>query len=536
MSIRPALLLLTACGTSPTPKPDSAAADPAAGGVTWAEQLAPVIDARCAGCHSGPLAPLDLSDWAVVELIGPSIVDAVEQRRMPPWAFDEAGCRPVPGSLGLRDDERQLFLDWRAAGYPRGVGPPVAGAPPPTATAPRPPDAELRAAPFLVDPGTSDPYWCGYLDGPSAAERWLEGAEIVLDDPAISHHAFLYAAPPSAQPTIDALDAAQPGPGFRCDGGLVMADGLAMLGGWAPGSPARYPAAPGAPTVGVRVPAGSRLVVEMHYNTAAIGAPAEDAPGWRVWEAAGRPTQQLVYLPLVDVELAIPAGAEGWVESATTRLPVDARLIETAPHMHGLGRSLRTTLRRPSGEELCLTGLDGYDFHWQFSYPVEGSGIPVTVEDELTIRCTFDNPGEATVGWGERTEDEMCLDYLAFLIPTEPDGGEGTCGDFAPCYDRCAEDDALCAMTCLAHSGEACLTCGVDAMFGPCSTGRCGSEALALDRCMRGCPDPDSDYAACISTTCAAQWAAYDTCWREGFDAGLCAEDHAACGGMVPGR
>ncbi len=526
MPVRPALLLLAACATPAPPKAD--------GGVTWAAHVAPVLEARCAGCHSGPGAPFGVSGWEEVELLAPALVDAVEQGRMPPWPFDEQGCRPVDGSLGLSEAERQRFLDWREAGYPRGDGPPAPAAPPAVSAPPRPADAALRSAPFAVDPAETDPYWCGYLDDPSTAERWLEGAEIWLDDPAISHHAFLYAVPPSAQPAIDALDAAQPGPGFRCDGGLVMADGLSMLAGWAPGSPAWWPGGSGAPTVGVRVPAGSRLVIEMHYNTLPMSAPADDAPGWKVWEAAARPDEALVFLPVGDLDLAIPPGAVGWEESATTRLPVDARLVETGPHMHGLGRGMRTTLRRADGEELCLTGLDGYDFHWQFSYPIAGDGIPVSVDDEITLTCTFDNPGDAEVGWGERTEDEMCIDYLSFLVPTEPDGGEGTCGDFRPCYARCAADDPLCPMTCLAHSGEACLLCGIDAMFGPCTVDRCGAQALELDRCTRSCPYPLSDYAGCLATGCAAPWAAYEACWREGFEAGACADDHAACAGLVP--
>lgn len=519
------LLLLSACSGDPAPKDT----DP----VEWSKDLAPVMAKRCVGCHASALAPYPLSTWEDVAPLGPLIVASVEAGRMPPWPFDDESCRSVPGSLGLTDAERALFLAWREDGYLRGEGE-ADSSPPAEPTAPR--AADLTAAPaeaFEVSPLETDPYWCAYTSEPFAEERWVEGAEIVVDNVSISHHGFVYAVPPAAQAEVDARDLADPLPGFRCDGGLAMADGITLIAGWAPGSPAWWPGESGY-AAGVRVPAGSRLAVEMHYNTTSLDMPAADAPAWKLWFAAERPPWTLITLPLADLDLAIPAGATGWEETATTRLPVDALLVSTGPHMHGLGRGMSTTLTRADGEELCLTALDGWDFDWQFGYPVEGAGIPVDITDTLRLTCTFDNPGDAEVQWGERTDEEMCLDYLSFVVPSDPDGGEGVCGDFAPCFERCDPADPMCAMTCLAHSGEACLTCGTEAMFGDCTVGACLSDAIALDTCTRKCPGLESDYAECLSTTCAAEWSAYTTCWRDTFEAGTCAEDHAACTGMTP--
>lgn len=520
------LLLVLACAVDPTPKPDEP--------VVWSDDLAPVLAERCVGCHASALAPYPLATWEDVSAVSTAIVAAVEAGRMPPWPFQEDACRSVPGSLGLTEEERALFLAWRDGGYLRGDGEPDTS-PPLDPAPPRAADVTVSPPePFEVTPVETDPYWCGYVSEPLPEERWVEGAEILVDTVSISHHGFVYAVPPTAQAAVDARDAGDPLPGFRCDGGLAMADGITLLAGWAPGSPAWWPG-DGAYAAGVRVPAGSRLAVEMHYNTTALDMPATDSPAWKLWFAEERPPWTLITLPLADLDLAIPSGAVGWEESSTTRLPVDALLVSTAPHMHGLGRAVTTTLTRADGEEVCLTALEGWDFDWQFSYPAAGEGIPVNVTDTIQLTCTFDNPGDAEVQWGERTDEEMCLDYLAFVVPSDPDGVEGVCGDFAPCFSRCDTEDPLCALTCLAHSGEACLTCGSDAMFGDCTVGACLSEAMDLDACTRRCPDLESDYAGCISTTCAEAWGTYASCWRETFEAGICEEDHATCTGMTPG-
>lgn len=518
------MLLLLTLACDPSGSTDSAAP-------VWTTDVAPILAQRCAGCHETGLAPLRFSAWDDVEALAPTLMSAVESGSMPPWPFQES-CRDVSGSLALPDAELQVLRAWSEAGYPRGDGDPVV----PEVTVPSPPrPADVEVHPslaFQVDPSESDPYWCAYVGDASSEERWIEGAEILLDHPEITHHSFLYAVPPTAQAAVDARDDADPLPGFRCDGGLAMADGVSMLSGWAPGGAAWWPMTEGAPAV--RVPAGSRLAIEVHYNTGAIDTPTVDTPGWAVWYAPSRPAYQVLTLPIVDLELQIPAGATDWTQTAITRLPVDARLSSTTPHMHGLGQSLTTTLTRADGSEVCLTDIDGWDFNWQFSYDTVDEGIPVDITDTITLSCTWDNADGGDVSWGERTSDEMCLDYVGFLVPSEPAGRDGTCGEFTPCFERCAPDDPFCAMTCMAHSGEACLTCGYEAYFGECTIDACTPQAIALDRCYADCPNPDSDYADCLYTTCSTEWAAYETCWEDHFRDGSCASDAAACTGLTP--
>ena len=91
--------------------------------------------------------------------------------------------------------------------------------------------------------------------------------------------------------------------------------------------------------------------------------------------------------------------------------------------MLGTGYHLSIT-RGDSGEEECLIESDNYDFNnqltYQFSEPVK-----VFEGDEIYFECTWDNSTEnpnayyetpQDVGYGERTDEEMCYAFTLISI------------------------------------------------------------------------------------------------------------------------
>ena len=68
-------------------------------------------------------------------------------------------------------------------------------------------------------------------------------------------------------------------------------------------------------------------------------------------------------------------------------------------------------LRTSGGVESTLLDIPAWDFHWQGSY-VFKEPVQLLPTDNLTVRCTFENPGATTINWGEGTADEMCLANL----------------------------------------------------------------------------------------------------------------------------
>ncbi|PYR36581.1 MAG: hypothetical protein DMF93_19625, partial [Acidobacteria bacterium] len=121
----------------------AAAAQPAP---TFTADVAPILAARCAGCHrAGGIGPFALVTYDDVKRHAAQVGVVTARRLMPPW-------KPAPG-MGEFQDERRLTdreLDtlqrWIAAGAPRGEVAPSPSPQVPPATA----DAWQLGAPDLV--------------------------------------------------------------------------------------------------------------------------------------------------------------------------------------------------------------------------------------------------------------------------------------------------------------------------------------------------------------------------------------------------
>src|SRR5262245_29627866 len=92
----------------------------AGGGVTFARDIAPILYARCSGCHhpGGP-APFSLLTYESAKPRAELIASATRHRYMPPWKAD-----PVPGGFvgqqRLTDAEIDLIQRWADGGALEG--------------------------------------------------------------------------------------------------------------------------------------------------------------------------------------------------------------------------------------------------------------------------------------------------------------------------------------------------------------------------------------------------------------------------------
>lgn len=83
----------------------------------------------------------------------------------------------------------------------------------------------------------------------------------------------------------------------------------------------------------------------------------------------------------------------------------DATVLALWPHMHALGRHMKVTHEKASGN---LTLLDQpYDFNEQLHYAIEP--VQVLAGERLSIDCTYLNDTGSTVTFGDSSEQEMCF-------------------------------------------------------------------------------------------------------------------------------
>ena len=316
------------------------------------------------------------------------------------------------------------------------------------------------AAPTGV--GTDD-YRCFLLDPGLERDAWLTGTHVLPGNPEVVHHVILFRVPPEQVAEAEAKDDSTEGPGWTCFGGSGLAgefadlDDAAWLGAWAPGGEEDVTRA----GYGVELPAGSRVVMQVHYNLLAGTAPDVSATQLRVLPASRPLTPLHTYLMPAPVELPCRPGRDAGplcdraaavadvkarfgdgvgatadllhLHCGTTPKPTgrssctrtvgrEMTILGAAGHMHLLGRKLRIEANPGTPRARTVLDIPLWDFDDQGSRPVDA--VTVQPFDELRITChhvqwlrdrlpAFAGQEERYVVWGDGTTDEMCLGMLS---------------------------------------------------------------------------------------------------------------------------
>jgi hypothetical protein len=380
--------------------------------------VADILAARCLECHADPprfgaSMPLVRHDDFLMPLPsapGATVADGVASRL-------EDATRPMPPTGLLPPAERDVVQQWLAAGAPRNDGE-VCDAPggdDPPEVLPCEPSHEFRARgpgaadePFEV-PVVDDLYMCFTFRSPFGAQTQGTAWAPIVDDERVLHHWILYRTQTE-----------------QVDGGVgpcSMPSDATFLAGWAPGG-GNLVMPDG---VGLELAGPDEwLILQMHYNNTAGWQDAADRSGVALCttDTPRAQTAGIVWLGTFDID--IPAGATGHQEvgncpsAATSLLPGPLHVISSAPHMHELGRAFKTEILRGGSNAAAETLIDvpHFSFDNQQAY-VHEPEVLVQPGDALRTTCTFDNPTNAAVGFGEGTGDEMCFNF-ALVYPVPP--------------------------------------------------------------------------------------------------------------------
>jgi hypothetical protein len=443
------------------------------GAPSFTREVAPIIAAKCAGCHqAGGIAPFPLRTARQISARSALIGAAVQARVMPPWP--PGGRSPAyVGEAGrtLTAKERATIVAWAARGG-KVDGPARSPAPQPGPEA-RPGETllDLRL-PVAYRPsapkGVTDDYRCFLLDPGLTEDTYVTSARIEPGQAKVVHHVILFRASAAQVGAARGLDASSPGPGWSCFGGTGLAAGEGGLvsslndanwvAAWAPGWGAgRLPEGTGVP-----FPKGSQIVMQVHYNLLNGRAPDRSRALLTVAPASAAVEPLRTVLLPAPVELACAKGEQGPLcdrtaalfelsrkygsESAFVpsgllllctgtaaakpsptstcdrRLTAPTTIRVAAGHMHLLGAAIRLELNPGTPRAKVLLDIPRWDFHWQNAYTLVRP-VQAVPGDVVRITCRFDvgkrGRGEHGVPktpryvlWGEGTTDEMCLGIL----------------------------------------------------------------------------------------------------------------------------
>lgn len=389
--------------------------------VTFSSQIARLFQQHCQSCHRpGEIAPFSLTSYQDAQPWRQYILDATRKRRMPPWK-PVAGFGEFLDARRLSEAEIALIEAWAKAGAPEGD--PRDLPPPrqfPATWSLGPPDLVLTPeAAFEVPAGHQDLYRCFTIPTSFTEDRYVSAVEFIPGNRKIVHHILTYV---DTTGESERLDRADPGLGYTCFGGpgFLPRGGLS---GWAPG--ARPQAMPEG--VGMLLPAGARVVVQVHYNNHGSG-PETDRTRMGLHFARGPIDKRMRAIPVLNRHFLIPAGEPRHEVRASYTLPPDwnLRAIGISPHMHLLGREMKVTATYPDGTVRPIH-IDDWDFNWQGTYTF-AKPVPLPGGTRIDVLAVYDNsagnprnpnsPPKDT-GWGDGTTDEMCIAFVRITVDSE---------------------------------------------------------------------------------------------------------------------
>jgi mono/diheme cytochrome c family protein len=512
---------------------------------TYHGAIKAIVQTRCEGCHQvGGVAPFTLDSYESVKAFSRASVAAIEAGTMPPWMPDPE-CRHYIDERLVPDEEKAIFRQWVDAETPAGdpadfVAPDTMDQALTLASLGQP-SAELKyPEAYSPDPGRPDDYRCFPMAMEFNEETFLRTTNVVPDQVALVHHVILYLVAPAFAGQVDNLDAEDDGPGYGCFGGVGVGSPT-PIAGWVPGNTPLL----GSTESGIRIPPGSKLVMQMHYSSLST-QPSPDQTRVDMWFLDQQPEYVLAprFLPHLGIDIAADDPSSKHERIFRNNSDKPWTIVSTSPHMHLLGQSQRVDKLDTNGNQKeCLVDVPAWDFNWQQGYVLKPTQ-PMVVRpgESLRVECTYDNSAanqplvngqrrtSQRIGWGEGTLDEMCLNTIILLEPYEalPQMSE-SCQEFQGCYDQCLASPfplTGCILTCGATDG--CASCLLPGVF-TATADKCGVQGAALIECLEYCSQPGSD-PECVTDSCGLLVVGFDGCARVDIEGGIADRTATACG------
>ncbi len=364
------------------------------------------------------------------------------------------------------------------------------------ASTPRQTTISLQGATYTpkAPTGGTDDYHCTLVNPHVTKDSYIVSAHFYPNSVEV-HHAILFLIPPALAATARADDA--DGKGWTCFGESALPNSVptqsggaapvtktaAVTGGhggghfqnqisntpwltaWAPGHGASYMPV----GTGVQLPAGSLVVMQIHYNLLRGDKPVRAKLVLHTVPAS-TPLQPLhLNLLVAPPDVPCPAGVTGplcsrsaelanigqrfgagaiafdnVIEQVCGRNPADPptgdtttctwpigpgqTLLQVTAHMHLTGRAMQVVLDPGTSNAQTLLDVTNYNFDYQKTYTL---AHPVMTKpgDTIGVTCTYDPtlaqelpqlrklPPHFTV-WGDGSSDEMCLAIIGAVHGT----------------------------------------------------------------------------------------------------------------------
>jgi hypothetical protein len=382
---------------------------------TWTDGIACIIYSHCTSCHNPKgIAPFSLTRYEDVFANRFSIAASVQAGSMPPFPPSQQK-RKYAHANTLSQHEKEEIVEWVNNFAPLGnasniPAPPVYN----SSFQISAPDLVLQIPNYTVNT-TNDLYRVFVLPLNNPDQRFIKQIEIVPGNRSIVHHALVFQDSSSLPLQLDNSD---PLPGYSAFGSTGSPSSK-LITGYTPGQGVvEYP-----PGFGASVLPRSYICLQIHYP----GGISNKIDSTQVRIKFGSNTLRNITTvaalnhssTLLNGPLFIPANTIKTFYSKI-RVPTNRTITGVMPHMHLLGKKIKSFCVTPRGDTIHLIDIPEWDFHWQGFYTFQ-KPILIPAGSELFGEATYDNttanihnPNSPPrdVRQGEGTDDEMMLIYF----------------------------------------------------------------------------------------------------------------------------
>lgn len=370
-----------------------------------------ILQSRCQTCHATEPkagASISLVTWADLQKAGPG---AHADKKVYELAHERIAdvdnpMPPKPRSM-LAERERATLDAWFSQGAPRvDVSCTTNGPAVPVTHVPC--NGEVLSIkpskPYTVKPDSPrDDYECFGVDVDLTKKRHVVSFAPLIDNTRIVHHLLLYQ-----------VGSSVPSEPFPCNAQAAFS--WKLIAGWAPG--AGDLVLP--PEAGFPEEVGStHWALQVHYSLTNTPT-GTDQSSYELCTTEDLRPNDAGMIAFGSNTFTIPPRSKHTIacDYKLGNQFKNVTLFNAQPHMHSRGAAM-STQRFPGGvgEPEVLFEQDNYSFEAQFNTPMLKS---ITTDDLLRTRCTWKNPTDREITFGEKSDDEMCLNFFSYY-PNIPD-------------------------------------------------------------------------------------------------------------------
>lgn len=389
--------------------------------VTFARDVAPIIQKNCQLCHSpGGIGPMPLLTYEHTRRYAPLIKQQVEAREMPPYQYDaHIGIQKLQHDWRLSDSDIATIVKWVDGGMPEGDPAHMPPTPPlPEAGQYRlaanygPPDLIIKASKYTVPAVGQDRWWRPSVPSGLTTDRCIKAIETKpsVAGRAVTHHANSIFVPGSSTAEPDAVGGGGPG--------------SVRLSEYALGKIGEV-----VPTDACRIaPAGSNVLFDIHYfpNGKEI---VDDQLEVGIWFHGPEVTPQTHHRQTLGLYSLQSGSGDFEIEPRGTlvtqgfhRFNTPVRIDSWQPHGHLRLVAKRLEVLYPDGRRETLSMVSNWNPGWHHSHVYDESVAPLlpagsviinTAWYDNTSKNSFNPDPDQWVGIGDRTTDEMSHAWMA---------------------------------------------------------------------------------------------------------------------------